>query len=74
MDKVETKQAWEKAGLPTPPWRRLDSANARALDEIAAPCVVKAISSGSSIDVFVCKTLDEAKARATRSWPTTSRP
>lgn len=62
MDKIKTKQAWEKAGLPTPPWRRLDSANPRALEEIGAPCVVKAISSGSSIDVFVCKTMDEARA------------
>lgn len=61
MDKIKTKQAWEKAGLPTPPWRRLDSANPRALEEIGAPCVVKAISSGSSIDVFVCKTMDEAR-------------
>jgi D-alanine-D-alanine ligase len=62
MDKITTKQAWEKAGLPTPPWRQLDSANPRALEEIGAPCVVKAISSGSSIDVFVCKTMDEAKS------------
>jgi D-alanine-D-alanine ligase len=62
MDKIKTKQAWEQAGLPTPPWRRLDSANPRALEDIGAPCVVKAISSGSSIDVFVCKTMDEAKA------------
>lgn len=61
MDKIKTKQAWEKAGLPTPPWRRLDSANPRALEEVGAPCVVKAISSGSSIDVFVCKTMDEAR-------------
>jgi D-alanine-D-alanine ligase len=61
MDKIITKQAWEEAGLPTPPWRRLDSSHPRALEEVGAPCVVKAISSGSSIDVFVCKTIDEAK-------------
>ena len=62
MDKIKTKQAWEKAGLPTPPWRRLDASNAGALEEVGAPCVVKAISSGSSIDVYVCKTMDEAKS------------
>lgn len=62
MDKIKTKQAWEESGLPTPPWRRLDSANPKALEQVGAPCVVKAISSGSSIDVFVCKTTDEARA------------
>ena len=62
MDKIKTKQAWEKAGLPTPPWRRCEGSGRAALDEIGAPCVVKAISSGSSIDVFVCKTMEEAHA------------
>ncbi|HEY2585467.1 MAG TPA: D-alanine--D-alanine ligase [Tepidisphaeraceae bacterium] len=62
MDKIKTKQAWEQAGLSTPPWRRLDASNPNALEQVGAPCVVKAISSGSSIDVFVCKTMDEAKA------------
>lgn len=62
MDKITTKQAWEKVGLPTPPWRRLDSTNPRALEDIGSPCVVKAISSGSSIDVFVCKTMEEARS------------
>jgi D-alanine-D-alanine ligase len=62
MDKIKTKQAWETAALPTPPWRQLDAANPRALEAIGAPCVVKAISSGSSIDVYVCKTMDEARA------------
>jgi D-alanine-D-alanine ligase len=62
MDKIKTKQAWEQAGLPTPPWRRLEASSPNALEQVGAPCVVKAISSGSSIDVFVCKTLDEAKA------------
>jgi D-alanine-D-alanine ligase len=52
MDKVATKQAWEKAGLPTPPYRVITSMDEKIPEE---PCVVKAISSGSSIDVFVCK-------------------
>jgi D-alanine-D-alanine ligase len=52
MDKVATKQAWEKAGLPTPPYRVITSLDEKTPEE---PCVVKAIASGSSIDVFVCK-------------------
>lgn len=52
IDKVKTKQAWEAAGLPTPPYRVLTSLD-QPLPE--GPCVVKAIGSGSSIDVFICK-------------------
>jgi D-alanine-D-alanine ligase len=52
MDKVATKQAWEKAGLPTPPYRVITSLDEKIPE---GPCVVKAIASGSSIDVFVCK-------------------
>jgi D-alanine-D-alanine ligase len=52
MDKVATKQAWENAGLPTPPYRVVTSLDERIPEE---PCVVKAIDSGSSIDVYVCK-------------------
>ena len=54
IDKVATKKVWESAGLPTPPYAVL-----RKGDPVPAmadgPCVVKAIGSGSSIDVFVCK-------------------
>jgi D-alanine-D-alanine ligase len=56
MDKVATKRAWESAGLPTPPYRVVTSIDERIPEE---PCVVKAISSGSSIDVFVCKSAPE---------------
>src|SRR5580698_6182652 len=51
MDKVSTKRAWEAAGLPTPKYRIVTAEDG----EISIPfsCVVKAISSGSSIDVFV---------------------
>src|SRR4051812_35160316 len=59
MDKVATKQAWEKAGLPTPPWRVITSMDEKVPEE---PCVVKAIASGSSIDVFVCKGAAEGGA------------
>lgn len=63
MDKVLTKKAWEAAGLSTPPYYTTDgkSIDAHGLSSLIAPCVVKAFGSGSSIDVFVCKTLDAAQ-------------
>jgi D-alanine-D-alanine ligase len=60
MDKVLTKRAWEAAGLPTPPYEVLTRDNPR-LKNIKAPCAVKAFDSGSSIDVFICKTDDAAR-------------
>lgn len=57
IDKVDTKREWEKAGLPTPAYEIVTRDNKRAL-KIKAPAVVKAFGSGSSIDVFVCKTQD----------------
>jgi D-alanine-D-alanine ligase len=55
MDKVVTKRAWEAAGLPTPPYEVLTREQPK-LQRIKAPCAVKAFDSGSSIDVFICKT------------------
>jgi D-alanine-D-alanine ligase len=60
MDKVASKQAWERAGLPTPPYEVLTPQHP-TLGKISAPCVVKVINSGSSIDVFICKTQDQAQ-------------
>ena len=60
MDKVQTKRAWEKAGLPTPPYEVVTSADPSP-KRIKAPCAVKAFDSGSSIDVFICKTDDAAR-------------
>ena len=65
MDKARTKMAWQKAGLPTPAWMFVtpDMRNpAGVIEELFAPCVVKAVDSGSSIDVYICRTLDEARA------------
>jgi D-alanine-D-alanine ligase len=61
MNKVETKRAWEKAGLLTPPYRVVESLN-DAIPEEA--CVVKAIDSGSSVDVYVCKGTAEGQVNA----------
>ena len=58
MDKVATKRAWEAAGLPTPPYRVI-----RRGEDVGplppAGCVVKAVDSGSSLDVHVCRAAPE---------------
>lgn len=66
MDKVKTKQAWEKAGLPTPPYKVITAAD-KPFPEVPYSCVVKAIDSGSSIDVFVCKAPAELPAKGSSS-------
>ena len=63
MDKVATKKAWEAAGLPTPPYRVVTSPDEAIPQE---PCVVKAIASGSSIDVHVCRAGPEGTPTAAR--------
>ncbi len=62
MNKVATKRAWEAAGLPTPPWQLLDRDKYRPenLEQVPVPCVVKAVSSGSSIDVYLCRSRADA--------------
>jgi len=60
MNKVEAKKVWEAARLPTPLWQVLSADNGSARRSIPAPCVIKPIDSGSSIDVYVCRTEAEA--------------
>jgi D-alanine-D-alanine ligase len=55
INKLETKRAWEGAGLPTPKYE----VSASSKSKIDVPCVVKALASGSSIDVAVCKTREQ---------------
>jgi len=55
INKVETKRVWEAAGLPTPQYVIVNRANL-ASTGMQAPAVVKAFGSGSSIDVYICKT------------------
>ncbi len=77
MDKIATKQVWRDAGLPTPAWEVIEShgrkpvrlpTGVRSEEKThgltpVAPCVVKAIASGSSIDVHLCNTeVDAAHA------------
>jgi D-alanine-D-alanine ligase len=63
MNKVETKKVWQQAGLPTPAYRVIR--RGQPIGEIPGSCVVKAIDSGSSIDVYVCKAPAELPAAAT---------
>lgn len=62
MNKVETKKVWRQAGLPTPAYRVIR--RGEPIGEIPGSCVVKAIDSGSSIDVYVCKAPAELPAAA----------
>lgn len=53
MDKLRTKQVWVGAGLPTPPWRLVESVVelADAAAELDLPLAVKPACEGSSIGV-----------------------
>jgi D-alanine-D-alanine ligase len=65
MNKVATKQAWQRAGLPTPSYRVIR--RGEPIPELPGSCVVKAIDAGSSIDVYVCKAPAELPAQAKES-------
>ena len=62
IDKLETKRRWQTVGLPTPAFHVATKSDP-SLGSVGAPCVVKALTSGSSVGVFVCKTADEAIGR-----------
>jgi D-alanine-D-alanine ligase len=66
MNKDQAKRIWLRAGLPTAAHEVVGSVIdiPGAVQRIAAPCVVKPIDSGSSIDVFICKTESEAQSHA----------
>lgn len=63
MDKIEAKKVWRDKGLPTAPWQTL-TALPPDPKLFGLPVVLKAIRSGSSIDVHICKTADEVTAAA----------
>lgn len=58
IDKIATKRVWRDASLPTPGWS-IRTTHSTAPITRDPPCVVKAIDSGSSIDVFLCQTMAE---------------
>jgi D-alanine-D-alanine ligase len=59
INKIATKQLWKRGGLPTPAWQLITRATADG-DRMPAPCVIKPIDNGSSIDVLLCRTQAQA--------------
>lgn len=57
IDKSATKKVWEAAGLPTPPYQVITRAEAssKKWHALGPKTAVKALDSGSSIDVHICK-------------------
>lgn len=66
MNKDQAKRIWKRNGLPTANHELIGSATdiADAVHRTGAPCVAKPVDSGSSIDVFICKTPAEAEMNA----------
>jgi D-alanine-D-alanine ligase len=62
MNKEESKRVWKKAGLPVPHGVVVRDGSA----DLFAPCVIKPVDGGSSIDIEICKTVDEARAACGR--------
>lgn len=71
MDKLRTKQVWNGAGIPTPPFTPLrDAAAVEALrDTLRYPVIVKPAHEGSSIGISKVETGGELRA----AWQTARR-
>jgi len=63
MDKIEAKKVWLKHGLRTPRFKICREIPTNPA-ELGLPVVAKAISSGSSIDVHLCKTKADVREAA----------
>lgn len=63
MDKHRAKQAFVRAGLPTPAFELLSAGERRS---IAPPLVVKAPTEGSSIDLVICRHSEEVRRARSR--------
>jgi D-alanine-D-alanine ligase len=64
MDKAASKQYFLRAGLTTPDWMVLENFHRPAqvnewLGELPLPVVVKPVSGGSSIDITICRSVDQ---------------
>jgi D-alanine-D-alanine ligase len=64
IDKLMTKHIWLADGLPTPAWKKVDSAVATraALLELGAPMIVKPAREGSTIGLTKVKSVDQCDA------------
>lgn len=73
MDKVRSKWIWERNGIATPPFERLDADEddyARVLDKLGLPLFVKPTGLGSSIGISKVREADalEAAVRLARGY------
>jgi D-alanine-D-alanine ligase len=59
MDKHETKALLARDDVPTPPWCEL---NADDDCELEPPLVLKPVDDGSSVDLRICRSLDEVRS------------
>ncbi len=65
MNKVVTKQLYEKAGLPVPPYVVLDRGETvdaeKCVAEFGLPLVVKPVEAGSSVGMSIVKSADDLR-------------
>ncbi len=61
IDKIMTKHIWRADGLPTPAWKKVDSAaaTAAAFAELGSPMIVKPAREGSTIGLTKVTTADQ---------------
>ena len=65
MDKVESKRAFERGGVPTPAYVVVDRGNIEdSLPTIRLPVVIKPVSSGSSVDTSIVHSRDALASAA----------
>ncbi len=64
IDKLMTKHIWRADGLPTPAWKKVDSAAAVriALAELGSPMIVKPAREGSTIGLTKVTSVDQCDA------------
>jgi D-alanine-D-alanine ligase len=64
IDKLMTKHIWRADGLPTPAWKKVDSAAATraAFAELGAPMIVKPAREGSTIGLTKVMSLEQCDA------------
>jgi D-alanine-D-alanine ligase len=61
IDKLMTKHIWRADGLPTPAWKKVDSAEATraALAELGSPMIVKPAREGSPLGLSKVTAIDQ---------------
>ena len=65
IDKIAAKEVWLKHGLSTPAFKICTAVPPNPV-ELGLPVVAKAIASGSSIDVYLCKTEADVQGAAAK--------